>query len=151
VAHFRSAIREAEILANVNILFDLGIKERNVDVKLTEFEVHGGRNDDKEPEASHADNRGEVLSVVEARALTAALGDEMSFEARYGTLRIGLDLVYPNVVDTHTGEVSTVRRGLDTVLGGQHGNDVVRGTCRLFVGPVINVSISGCWKMSPWA
>jgi hypothetical protein len=88
VAHFECTICEGEGLANVHILFDWGIEERSVDVKLAEFEVHGNRNGEKEPKGGHADDRGEGLSVAEARALTAALGDETSFEARYGTLRV---------------------------------------------------------------
>jgi hypothetical protein len=35
VAHFYCTIREAEGLANIDILFDEGIEERRVDVKST--------------------------------------------------------------------------------------------------------------------
>jgi hypothetical protein len=101
IAHYRGTVKEADWLANVNILFDWGVKKGGVDVKLTKFEVHGGRNGEKEPEAGHANDRGEGLSVVETRALTAALGDDASFEARYGTLRVGLDLVDPHIVEDH--------------------------------------------------
>jgi hypothetical protein len=38
-----------------------------------EINVHCGCNDKEEPEASHADSRGEFLCVVETRALTATL------------------------------------------------------------------------------
>jgi hypothetical protein len=41
-AHLTCAIREAEGLRDVHILFDEEIHERGVDVKLTQFEVHGG-------------------------------------------------------------------------------------------------------------
>jgi hypothetical protein len=44
VEHFRRAIRGPEGLADVNIVFDGSIEERGVNVKLTEFEVHGGCN-----------------------------------------------------------------------------------------------------------
>jgi hypothetical protein len=114
VAHFGCTIREAGGLANVNILFDGGMEERSVDVNMTDFELHSGRNGEKEPKASPADDQGEGLSVVEAHASTAALGDETSFESRDVTLRVGLDLVNPHVVDDHTvgGEISYVPRAV---------------------------------------
>jgi hypothetical protein len=53
------------------------------------------------PEASCANDVGVGSSVVETRALLATFGDEAGFKAKYGTLRVGLDIVDPHVVDDH--------------------------------------------------
>jgi hypothetical protein len=101
VKYLGRTIREAEWLADVNILVDWGIEERSVDVKLTKFEIHGGYNGNKEPETSLANDKGEDLGVDETRALIASYGDEAGFQARDGTVRVGLDLVDPHGVDDH--------------------------------------------------
>jgi hypothetical protein len=44
MSHFSFVIRETERLADVHILFDVGIEERSVDVKLAKLEIHGDRN-----------------------------------------------------------------------------------------------------------
>jgi hypothetical protein len=56
VTHFRRAIREAERLANVHVLFDGSVNESNVDVELTQFKVAGGRDGEGEAIASHTDD-----------------------------------------------------------------------------------------------
>jgi hypothetical protein len=81
MTHFRRAITEAEGLADVHVLLDGVVKERSVDVKLTEFKVAGRRDGDEEAKVGHADDRGECLLIVEAIALDASFGDEPCFEA----------------------------------------------------------------------
>jgi hypothetical protein len=52
-----------------------------VNVKLTEFGIHGGCNGKEEPDASHPDDRGEGLCVFETRMLATCLGHEASLVA----------------------------------------------------------------------
>jgi hypothetical protein len=101
-------------LANVNTLFDKGIEKLSVDVKLTEFEVHGGLNGEKEPETGHANDKGEGLSVVETRALTTSFSDSTGFQERDSTLRVGLDIVGPHAIDDHAvgGEIDKFPRAV---------------------------------------
>jgi hypothetical protein len=63
VAHLICAIREAEGLTDVHILFDGGIYERGVDDKLTEFEVHGGYSGKEEPDGGAIRMTGAKVSV----------------------------------------------------------------------------------------
>jgi hypothetical protein len=80
MAHFRLAIREAEGLADIHVLFNGGVDQRSIDNKLTQFKLTGGRDGEEEAKAGHADDWGERLRVVEARALAATFGDEPCFE-----------------------------------------------------------------------
>jgi hypothetical protein len=95
----RCAICEAKGLTDVHILFDGAIQERGIDVNLTEFEVHDGCNGKEEVEASHPDDRGESLYVVETRVFVATLGHEAGLVARNFTLNVRLDIVHPHDVD----------------------------------------------------
>jgi hypothetical protein len=66
---------------------------------LTEFEVYGVCNGKEVPEASHPDDRGEGLCVVETHSLIVDLGKEAGFVARSFTLYVRLVLGDPHVVD----------------------------------------------------
>jgi hypothetical protein len=81
VTHFGRAIKEAEGLADVHVLFDGGVEGRSVDVELTQFKVAGGRDGEEEAKADHADVKGERFRIVEASTLAATFGDEPCFEA----------------------------------------------------------------------
>jgi hypothetical protein len=100
-AHFRGAIREAAGFTDVNVLFDWGAEKSGFDVNLTELKVHGDRNGEEHAETGHANDRRESLIIVEARALTTALGHEAGFEAGDFTLCVRLDLIDQRVVDDH--------------------------------------------------
>jgi Co/Zn/Cd efflux system component len=56
VIHLGRAISESEGLADVHVLHDWGVEERNVDVKLTQFKVAGGRDGKEEAKTGHADD-----------------------------------------------------------------------------------------------
>jgi hypothetical protein len=64
MTHFRRATSEAEGLADVHVLLDWGVEERNVDVKLTQFKVAGGCDGKEEVKAVHADDRGKHFRIV---------------------------------------------------------------------------------------
>jgi hypothetical protein len=98
---FGRAISEAEGLADVHVLLDWGVEERNVDVKQAQFKVAGGRDGKEEAKASHADDKRERLRVVEAGALAAPFGDERRFEAGDIANGVELNFIYPHVVNDH--------------------------------------------------
>jgi hypothetical protein len=56
MTHLGRAIGEAEWLADVHVLLDLGVEERSVDAKVTQFKVAGGRDGKEEAKAGHADS-----------------------------------------------------------------------------------------------
>jgi hypothetical protein len=85
----------------VHVLFDGGVEEGSVDVKLIYYKAHGGRNGEEESETVHTNDRRESYRIVKARALTTTLGREAGLEAGDFTPRLSLDLVDSHVVDDH--------------------------------------------------
>jgi hypothetical protein len=74
MTHFRRAIGQAKGLADVRVLFDGSVKERSVDIMLTQFKIACGRNGEEEAKAGHAYDWGECFRVVEASTLAATFG-----------------------------------------------------------------------------
>jgi hypothetical protein len=101
MTHFGRAISEAEGLVDVHVLLDWGVEERNVDVKMAQFKVAGGRDGKEEATVGHADYMRERFRIVEADALAASFGDESCFEAGDIANDVGLDFVDPYVVNDH--------------------------------------------------
>jgi hypothetical protein len=102
-------------------------EERSVDVKVTEFKVHGGRNGKEESKTDHANDQGESFRIVEAHALTAVFGHKAGFKTGDTIHNVGLYLLHPHVIDDravwgkfdrfprtidHEGGVLLLQRGL---------------------------------------
>jgi predicted hydrocarbon binding protein len=82
------SVREAKGLSNVDILFDMGIEEGGINVQMAELEVHTCRNGEKLSQASHYDDGGERLCVVESGALAAALSNKASLVTGYIPIKV---------------------------------------------------------------
>jgi hypothetical protein len=88
-------------LADVPVLLDWGVKERSVDVELTQLKVAGGGDGEEEAKASHANDGGKRFRIVKSNTLAATFGDEPGFEAGDIAEGVWLDLVDPLIVDDH--------------------------------------------------